>query len=189
MRSQNGRWPAIGSVLLFLAVSLAAGDGEHVSAAGPDISRSAPGYSGIVFTQIPVARVVPPRRRQPESFERRTAMVDALFCCRRTAPRGCSRLTSRARRIRRFPSTAREFLRSQENRGRPMEHLRNEGRRVWYSPNHPRRGKLPEPHVPVGPVLPQRCPAILPGHFRQRCCRRAQRIRPSASDEPLFSSI
>jgi Tol biopolymer transport system component len=71
MRSQNGRRPAIGGILLFIAVSLAAVGGAgkgpqlaaplgggHTGAASPDVSRYAPGYGGIVFTQIPVARVV-----------------------------------------------------------------------------------------------------------------------------------
>lgn len=69
MRSQNERRPAIGGFLLFIAVSLAAGGGKglqsaaplgggHIGPASPNISRYAPGYGGIVFTQIPVARVV-----------------------------------------------------------------------------------------------------------------------------------
>jgi Tol biopolymer transport system component len=56
MRSQKGMRPAIGVVLLFLAGSLAAAGGR-AGAASPDISRFAPGYGGIVFTRIPVARV------------------------------------------------------------------------------------------------------------------------------------
>ncbi len=54
MGSQNERRPATGGVLLLLAASLAAG---HTGSARPDISPYAPGYGGIVFTRIPVARV------------------------------------------------------------------------------------------------------------------------------------
>ncbi len=60
MRSQNGKRHVMRGVLLFLAGSLAAvgGGKEPRPAAGnPDISRHAPGYGGIVFTRLPVARV------------------------------------------------------------------------------------------------------------------------------------
>ena len=69
MRSQNGKWPAIGGILLFIIAGILAArggtepqsaaplGGEHAKAASPDISRYAHGYGGVVFTQIPVARV------------------------------------------------------------------------------------------------------------------------------------
>jgi hypothetical protein len=64
MRSQNGKWPVTGSVLLFIAgllvgslAAIGGGTRPQSAAASPDISRHAPGYGGIVFTQIPVARV------------------------------------------------------------------------------------------------------------------------------------
>ncbi|MGA9064253.1 MAG: hypothetical protein ACLP6W_08960 [Bryobacteraceae bacterium] len=69
MCSQNGRRPAIDGVVMLLAVSLAVAGGSgtrpypaallggRAGAANPDISRYAPGYGGIVFTRIPVARV------------------------------------------------------------------------------------------------------------------------------------
>ena len=54
------------------------------------------------------------------------------------------------------------------------------------SPGHARRRELPEADVPVGAVLPQRRPALLSGHLRQRCGRRTQRVWPPAATD-LYS--
>jgi hypothetical protein len=59
-RSLNASLPLIGAFLLSIG-GLLAGVGDPARAANPDLSRYARGYGGIVFTEIPAARVASAR--------------------------------------------------------------------------------------------------------------------------------
>ena len=196
MRSQNGKWPAIGCCSACRSRWSAAEPTDRQHRRASDQRRRVPTFRAT----LPVmAESSSPRFRwrgwRAPSHPRgmlRAAYGDGGQLVLLSKD-GSTRVLTAGLRERRRPGSffrrQENPLRRKENRGRSLEHLRNEGRRKRHSPDHARRGELPEPHVPVGPVLPQRRPAFLSGHFRQRCCRRTQRVWPSGGDESLFDAI